>query len=58
MRVRFKRDFDWHPPERNRQVTLAYKAGQEVTVRRECGEAAVKAGAAEEVEAKRDGGGS
>lgn len=58
MRVRFTRDFDWRVPERKGRVTLAYKAGQEVTVRRVCGEAAVKAGAAEEVEAKRDGDGS
>jgi hypothetical protein len=48
MRVRFTGDFDWTPPQQ-RQVTLAFLAGEEKTVKRDCGEAAIKAGKAEEV---------
>jgi hypothetical protein len=44
-RVQFIRDFDWKPTP---QTTIAYKAGGEHTVRRECADAAVKAGAATE----------
>lgn len=50
MRVKFSRDYDY-TPSAERRVTIAYKAGMEITVKREAGEAAVKAGAAEEVEA-------
>ncbi|MDX0262897.1 hypothetical protein GOC60_17085 [Sinorhizobium meliloti] len=42
-RVRFKRDFDWKPTS---QVTIAYKAGYVGTVKAECAEDAVRAGAA------------
>lgn len=48
MRVRFLRDFDWSPPEHGGRTTMAYKAGQVVTVRRKAGEDAIAAGAAEE----------
>lgn len=48
MRVRFLRDFDWPPTG---PWHTAYKADpQPITVKRECGEAAVEAGAAEEVD--------
>lgn len=49
-RVKFLRDFDWKP---TRHTTIAYKRDREYTVRRECAEAAVKAGAGEEIEASR-----
>lgn len=49
-RVKFSRDFDWKPTS---QTTIAYKADQECTVRRECADAAVKAGAATELDAPR-----
>jgi hypothetical protein len=45
MRVRFTSSFDWTPPE-DRRITLAFKAGAELTVRRECGQDAVAKGAA------------
>lgn len=48
MRVRFLRSWPY-TPSRNRQVTIEYPAGFEGTVKRECGEAAVSAGAAEEL---------
>lgn len=48
MKVRFLRPWPY-TPSRNRQVTLEYPAGFEGTVKRECGEAAVAAGAAEEL---------
>jgi hypothetical protein len=56
MRVRFLRDFDWSPAERKGQDTIAFKAGQELTVRRQAGEAAIAAGAAEEVKKDDDAG--
>jgi hypothetical protein len=46
MRVRFIEDFDYKPTS---QSTIAYKAGMEETVRRECGEQAIAAGKAKEV---------
>jgi len=49
MRVKFSKDFDY-TPTKERRVTIAYKAGMELTVKREAGEAAVAAGRAEEVE--------
>lgn len=49
-RVKFTRDYDWKPTS---QSTVAYKADQEYTVRRECADAAVKAGAATELDAPR-----
>lgn len=48
MRVKFTRDFDYTPTQ-ERRVTIAYKAGQEFTVKREAGEAAIRAGAAIEI---------
>jgi hypothetical protein len=48
MRVRFLRAYDY-TPSAQRRVTIGYAAGFEGTVKRECGEAAVAAGAAEEV---------
>lgn len=45
MRIRFTHPFDWDPPERKGRVTLAFVPGDR-TVRRECGEAAIKAGKA------------
>ncbi len=56
MRVKFNRDFDYVPSGEPR-VTLAYttdggpNGDGEYTVKRECGEEAVAAGAAEEVPA-------
>ncbi|MGH7020672.1 MAG: hypothetical protein ACREEY_12355 [Brevundimonas sp.] len=50
MRVRFLRDRNWTPPER-RMITVAYKAGMELTVRRAWGEQMVADGDAEEIEA-------
>jgi hypothetical protein len=50
MRVSFKRDRDFTPPE-ERRITVAYKAGTEATVKRAWGEQMVKDGDAEEVEA-------
>lgn len=50
MRVRFLRPYDYHPSIVTRGVpTIAYRAGWQGTVKRECGEAAIKAGAAEEI---------
>ena len=49
MRVKFLADYDY-TPSLERRTTIAYFAGQELTVKRECGEAAVAAGKAEEVE--------
>jgi len=46
MRVRFTHDFDYKPTA---QSTIAYKAGMEETVKRECAEQAIAAGKAEEV---------
>lgn len=42
-RVRFTRDYAYKPVP---QVTIVYRGGQEYTVKRECADAAVKAGAA------------
>lgn len=46
MRVRFTSDFDYKP---TKQTTVAYQAGMEMTVKRDCGEKAIAAGKAEEV---------
>jgi hypothetical protein len=48
MRVRFSRDF-MYTPTGERRISLKYRAGAEYTVKREAGEAAVKAGAAVEL---------
>lgn len=50
-RVRFTRDFDWRPPVHG--VTIAFKAGREYTVKRETAEAALKAGAAVDLEKRK-----
>lgn len=49
-RVRFTADFDYRPTPLS---TIAYKAGMELTVRRECADQAVAAGKAEELVAPR-----
>ena len=50
MRVKFLANYDY-TPSAERRTTFAYFAGQEETVKRECGEAAIAAGAAEEIAA-------
>lgn len=42
-RIRFTEDFDYKPTA---QITVAYLAGMEMTVRRECAEQAIAAGKA------------
>lgn len=42
-RVRFTHDFDYKPTS---QCTIGYKAGMELTVKRDCAEKAVAAGKA------------
>lgn len=55
MRVRFKRDRNWTPPE-ERRITVAYKQGMELTIKRTWGEQMVKDGDAEEIDAPRRSG--
>lgn len=55
MRVRFKRDRNWTPPE-ERRITVAYKQGMELTIKRAWGEQMVKDGDAEEIDAPRRSG--
>lgn len=55
MQVRFVEDFDWDVPEYNGSVTLARPAGWSGTVKRDHGEAAVKAGKAVALEGETDG---
>lgn len=50
MRVRFKDDFNYTPAA-DRRVLVEYKAGHELTVKREAGLAAIAAGKAEEMPA-------
>lgn len=50
MRVRFTDDFDYTPAYDPR-ILVAYKAGHELTVKREAGLAAIAAGKAEELPA-------
>lgn len=50
MRVRFLRDRLWTPRE-DRRLTVAYKAGMELTVKRSWGDQMVSEGVAEEIEA-------
>ncbi|NLS07612.1 hypothetical protein HGP14_30580 [Rhizobium sp. P32RR-XVIII] len=45
-RVRFTHDFDYKPTS---QSTVGYKAGMELTVKRECADQAVAAGKAVEI---------
>lgn len=49
MRVRFKRDRNWTPPE-ERRITVAYKAGWEGTIKRAWGEQMKTDGDLEEVD--------
>lgn len=49
-RVRFTYDFDYRP---TRMSTIAYKAGMELTVRRECADAAIAKGKAIEIDPPR-----
>jgi hypothetical protein len=51
-RVRFTEDFDYRPA---RNVTIAYRAGTERTVKRQCADLAIGAGKAVEIKRfKRD----
>lgn len=50
MHVRFLKDRLWTPRE-DRRLTVAYKAGMELTVKRAWGEQMVSEGVAEEIEA-------
>lgn len=52
MRIRFERDFDFRV---NSRVTVAYKGGQEYTLPRDHGAAALQAGAGVEVRPARRG---
>jgi hypothetical protein len=52
MRVKFIRDRNWTPPER-RMITVAYKAGMELTVKRAWGAQMVADGDAVRVPAPR-----
>lgn len=45
-RVKFIKDFDYKPLP---QVTIAYKAGMELTVKRECADRAIALGKAKPV---------
>jgi len=49
MRVRFKRDRNWTPPE-ERRITVAYKKGMELTIKREWGEQMKTDGDLEEID--------
>lgn len=49
MRARFKQDRNWTPPE-ERRITVAYKQGMELTVKREWGEQMVMDGDAVEID--------
>jgi len=55
MWVRFTRDFDWSPPETGGRVTMAYKAGMKLMVRRQCADEAIAKRAA--IVEERNGGG-
>ncbi len=50
MRVRFLRDRNWTPPEQ-RGITIAYKKGMELTIKRAWGDQMVADGDAEEIQA-------
>jgi hypothetical protein len=58
MWVKFTKDFDFSPPERGGRATVSYKAGMKANVRRIAAEAAIAAGKAEPVEAKKRDDGS
>lgn len=53
MKIRFAADFDWSPSAFKGAVTTAYKAGQTLTVTRECAEAVIAAGKGEIVKPRR-----
>jgi hypothetical protein len=44
--IKFVKDFRWDPPERNGRVTVSFKAGAKVLVRRKCADDAIASGAA------------
>ena len=50
-RVRFTSDFDYHPTP---QVIIAYRAGMEKTVKRDCAKKAIAAGKAVDLGPKKD----
>lgn len=45
MKIPFEKDFDFSPDAKNGMVTVAYKAGEEYTLTRECHQKAFAAGA-------------
>jgi hypothetical protein len=45
MKLPFIKDFDFSPDAKSGMVTIAYKAGEEYTVTRECHQKAFAAGA-------------
>lgn len=49
-RVRFTEDYRY-TPSRMRRICIKYRAGSERTVKRECADAAIQAGAAVELQA-------
>lgn len=55
MRVKFKENFRWKPTN---SVVIPYKAGDELTVTRACGEAAIAQGKATLVVKEKTNGGS
>lgn len=42
--VIFIKDFDWNPPEKKGTITICFKTGMKVFVRRKCAEDAKSAG--------------
>lgn len=58
-RVRFSEDYRYRPSQQP-QICIKYRAGEEYTVKRECADAAVAAGAGEEIQppARAQGGGA
>lgn len=52
MKVKFIANFDWSPPEKPR-VTIAYKKGMVMAVRRVCADEAIAKGKAIEVKNER-----
>lgn len=52
-RVRFTDDFDYRPISR---VTIAYRKGTEMTVKRECADKAIKSGKAVAISNRRKAG--
>lgn len=49
-RVRFSEDYRYRPSQRS-QICIKYRAEREYTVKRECADAAIAAGVAEELPA-------